>query len=91
MADETHGWSIIVTPRAERELLGLQSQDQQRVRAALDRMVAAPSQVDRRKLAGGSGDWRLRVGDLRVLFRPDAPRRVYVVLRVLPRARAYRS
>jgi mRNA-degrading endonuclease RelE of RelBE toxin-antitoxin system len=34
-------------------------------------------------------EWRLRVGDWRVRFAFDDQQRVIVVLRVLPRGRAY--
>lgn len=39
----------------------------------------------------GRHEWRLRVGDWRVLFRRDAEVQTIEVLRVLPRGRAYRE
>jgi mRNA interferase RelE/StbE len=39
----------------------------------------------------GLEEWRLRVGDWRVRFDRDDEARVIVVLRVLPRGRAYRE
>jgi mRNA-degrading endonuclease RelE of RelBE toxin-antitoxin system len=41
-----------------------------------------------RKLAGGE-EHRLRVGDWQVRFRRDVDSRQLVILRVLPRGRAY--
>jgi mRNA-degrading endonuclease RelE of RelBE toxin-antitoxin system len=39
----------------------------------------------------GREEWRLRVGDWRVRMRFVAAHRTVVVLRVLPRGRAYRD
>jgi mRNA interferase RelE/StbE len=46
---------------------------------------------DIRKLQGSDNEWRLRVGEWRVRFAPDNDRREIVILRVLPRGRAYRD
>src|SRR5438309_3859502 len=56
-------WRIVITPRAEKELKAVVPANQVRVRAALDGLAAASQQVDRRKLQGRLGEWRLRVGD----------------------------
>jgi mRNA-degrading endonuclease RelE of RelBE toxin-antitoxin system len=55
---------------------------------AIERVVANDPRADIRKLAG-SDEYRLRVGDWRVRFRRDAASRELLVLRVLPRGRAY--
>lgn len=60
---------------------------QRRLLDALERFVAAPRSGDIRKL--DSVQWRLRVGDWRVRFSFDDENQVIVVLRVLPRGRAY--
>ena len=84
-------WRVIITPRAERELKGLQSPDQARIREALDGLTDFPRQGDLRKLRGREEEWRLRVGDYRVRFTPDSRNRVISILRVLPRSQAYRE
>jgi mRNA-degrading endonuclease RelE of RelBE toxin-antitoxin system len=56
--------------------------------AGLDRFVEDPFAADIRKL--DPVEWRLRIGDWRVRFTFDDHQRVIVVLRVLPRGRAYR-
>ena len=83
-------WQIVISPRAERELKRLTPVDLGRVRAALDALNAFPSRGDLRKLAGMENQWRLRVGNWRILVRPNFQDRVVVVLRVLPRAQSYR-
>jgi mRNA interferase RelE/StbE len=85
----TDPWSYAVTPPARRDLRRLDPPVQRRVVEALDRLVADPLAADIRRLS--TGDWRLRVGDWRVRFTFDAERRLIVVLRVLPRGRAYRD
>ena len=83
-------WRIVVTPRAERELKGLPTRDQGRVRAGLDGLAEFPAQGDLSKLRGRENEWRLRVGDWRVRFQVDRTNHFIVVLRVLHRSRAYR-
>ena len=61
-----------------------------RVLEALD-LYVAERRGDVQKLRGKVDEWRLRVGEWRVRFRPDYTHHVLVVLRVLPRGRAYRD
>jgi mRNA interferase RelE/StbE len=82
-------WSYAVTPPARRDLRRLDRPVKRRIVDALDRFVADPFAADIRKL--GPVEWRLRVGEWRVRFSFDDERRVIVVLRVLPRGRAYRD
>ena len=81
------GWSHQFTPPARRDLKRLDPPVQRRILDALDRFVADPRAGDSRKL--DAVQWRLRVGDWRVRFSFDDERQVIVVLRVLPRGRAY--
>ncbi|MBS1679019.1 MAG: type II toxin-antitoxin system RelE/ParE family toxin [Actinobacteria bacterium] len=74
-------------PPARRDLKRLDRPVQRRILDALDRFVAAPRSGDIRKL--DSVQWRLRVGDWRVRFSFDDENQVIIVLRVLPRGRAY--
>jgi mRNA interferase RelE/StbE len=80
-------WSLRIMPPARRDLKRLDRPVQRRILDALDRFVAAPRSGDIRKL--DSSQWRLRVGDWRVRFSFDDENQVIVVLRVLPRGRAY--
>jgi mRNA interferase RelE/StbE len=61
-----------------------------RVHEAVDRF-AAGGPADVAKLGGSGGEWRIRVGSWRVRFRIDPEDGAIVVLRVLPRGRAYRD
>jgi mRNA interferase RelE/StbE len=83
----TTGWSLRFAPPARRDLKRLDPPVQRRILDALDKFVRAPRKGDIRKL--NSLQWRLRVGDWRVRFSFDDENQVIVVLRVLPRGRAY--
>ncbi|MSQ27847.1 MAG: hypothetical protein EXR51_06890 [Dehalococcoidia bacterium] len=77
-------WSRV----ALRSLLRLEPPTADRVRAAVARF-AATREGDIRKLAGGEGEYRLRVGEYRVRFT-YLEERVLLVLHVLHRRDAYR-
>jgi mRNA interferase RelE/StbE len=81
-------WALSFTARAERDLARLDRQVARRVIAALERLLARDPSVDLRRLRG-SDEWRLRVGDWRVRVRLEFEAREVIVVRVLPRGRAY--
>lgn len=85
----SESWSYAVTPQARRDLRRLDPPVKRRIVDALDRFVEDPFAADIRKL--NPVEWRLRIGDWRVRFTFDDERRLIVVLRVLPRGRAYRN
>lgn len=62
-----------------------------RILDALDRLAGDRTARTVRKLHGQGDEWRLRVGDWRVRLRFDDAARTIVVVRVLPRGRAYRD
>lgn len=74
------------TPPALRELEELKPIDHQRVLSALDEY--ARTGVGAKKLVGRRAQWRLRVGQLRVIFERD--RASVVVVAVRNRRDAYR-
>lgn len=87
MTDEAP-WALEFEHRAERDLSRLDPPVVRRVLAALDRLLVGDPSVDVRRLRG-SDEWRLRVGDWRVRLRLVFATRTVVVVRVLPRGRAY--
>ncbi len=78
-------WSLSFTARAQKDLRKADKVIRQRVIDALDRLVAGDPSVDIRKLASRKDQWRLRVGNWRVIYSQDSNARLYVVIRVLPR------
>jgi mRNA interferase RelE/StbE len=84
---------IVWGRRARREVQAIASRDPQAAER-LESAVAAYAdrdQGDVRKMAGGSGVYRLRVGDWRVLFTYDDGGRIMAIARVLNRRDAYRG
>jgi mRNA interferase RelE/StbE len=73
---------------AQKEMRRLDPPVRARVLMALDRLVAGDGPLDVRRLTG-SEQYRLRVGDWRVIFDNDPATRTIVVRHVLPRGRAY--
>lgn len=83
-------WDVTLSRRAEKDLARMDRSAAARIVAALER-YAATEQGDVRKLTDvHPPEWRLRVGDWRVLFSRADPAGALTVLRVLPRGEAYR-
>ena len=65
-----------------------------KLRAMLERSIMALADDPRpqgvKKLAGEKDQWRIRVGDWRVVYRVDDGRLVVLVIKVAPRGEVYR-
>ena len=84
------GWRWTLTPAANRNLERLSEEVQRRIHAELNLLVAGSPTVDIRKLEGGNDEYRLRVGDYRVLYGVDKTENVFVVFKIADRKEAYR-
>ncbi len=82
-------WSVSFASRADKDMNRLDPPVRQRVADGIERLADDDPSTDVRKLKG-SDELRLRVGDWRVRFERDAAKREIVVLRVLPRGKAYK-
>jgi len=85
------GYSVELTRPALRDLRRLDRPVRERVLEALERLIAPVPAGDVRALTGSPGEFRLRVGDWRVRYELDVQAEQLIVLRVLPRGRAYRD
>ena len=81
-------WRLEVSRRARRDLAALDTETRRAVGQALTRLSDDPSGADLKKLAGRQ--WRLRVGQWRVLVELDNATGQMTVTRVLNRRDAYR-
>ena len=82
---------LLWQPRAEKDLARLDGQAQRRVIRAVH-VLAETERGDVVRLTDiVPPEFRLRVGDWRVRFRIDRAAATLIVLRVLPRDRAYRK
>ena len=86
-------WRIEVKPSAEKQYLKLDKTARRRLKKALRELESAERPLLHarvRPLTGQlKGDYRVRVGDWRVLLTPDREARILHVYAVLPRGDAY--
>jgi mRNA interferase RelE/StbE len=86
-------WRIEVKPSAEKQYLSLDKKTRQRIKSALkdlENHETLFSHPHLRPLTGKlKGDYRLRVGNWRVLFTPEKEKKVLYVYAILPRGDAY--
>jgi mRNA interferase RelE/StbE len=77
-------------PRAIKEFARLDARVQMRVSAAIERLTSTDQGDVVRLTDVRPPEFRLRVGDVRVIFEVDTGARTLTVLHVLPRGTAYR-
>ncbi|HVS46091.1 MAG TPA: type II toxin-antitoxin system RelE/ParE family toxin [Verrucomicrobiae bacterium] len=83
-------YRIELTHVARKALLSIPAPDQQRVARAIDGLAQNPRPPGVKKLSGGAGEFRLRVGAHRVIYEVfDDVLRV-LVLAIGPRKDVYR-
>ena len=80
-------YEIEIKPKALKDLARLARADAKRILAKVDALREGPT-GDTKRLTNFTPEYRLRVGDYRVLFEMEARR--IVVYRVLHRKDAYR-
>ena len=83
-------YNVLLERVAERDLNRLATDVHDRIRETLQKLARNPHPTGCRKLAGTENDWRIRVGDYRVIYEiADAVREVRVH-RVRHRREVYR-
>lgn len=86
-------WKIEVKPAAEKQFQKLDKKTRKRIRAALKDLEVDENPLfhkDVKALTGQlKGDFRLRVGDWRILFTPERGKKIIYVYSILPRGDAY--
>ncbi len=86
-------WKIEVKPTAEKQYLRLDKKTRQRIKTTLLELEKEENPLfhkDVKSLTGQlKGDYRLRVGDWRLLFTPDKEKKTIHVYAILPRGDAY--
>jgi mRNA interferase RelE/StbE len=81
-------WRWVLAPAAERQLKHLGEGVQRRIIAELDLLAVASPSVDIRKLEGGN-EYRLRVGNYRVIYGVDKANKTFVVSKIADRKDSY--
>jgi len=83
-------YRILLERGAERDLNRLSSEIHDRVITAIRALGGNPRPAGCRKLLGSKNDWRIRVGDYRVLYEIADAIRIVRVNRVRHRREVYR-
>ena len=86
----THVYAVLLEAAAERGLRRLDGVVFRRVVAALRILADNPRPAGCRKLTGSDRDWRVRVGDYRIIYEIDDRNREVRVMRIRHRREAYR-
>jgi len=82
-------YGVTLTASAERELHELPAQVVARIIARIERLSAIPRPSGCKKLKGGDNEWRIRVGDYRIVYEIDDKGKAVDVTRVAHRREAY--
>jgi mRNA interferase RelE/StbE len=83
-------YRVLLERAAEKDLKRLSAEIHDRVIAAIQALVRNPRPAGCRKLAGSQNDWRIRVGDYRVIYEIADTIRIVRVNRVRHRREVYR-
>ena len=75
---------------AERDLRKLSPQDFHRIIPRIKALAENPRPPGCRKITGSESDWRIRIGNHRVIYEIDDQTKAVRVMRIRPRPKAYR-
>jgi mRNA interferase RelE/StbE len=81
--------NLIILKRPEKYLRKLPINEQKRIIKALKLLIISPDLCDIKPLKGRL-EWRLRVGDYRVLYREDIERKTHIVTTIKSRGDVYK-
>ena len=82
-------YRVVLTSTAEKELKGLSAQLNARIVPRLENLADNPRPPGCKKLKGGDKEWRIRVGDYRVVYTIDGAKLLVEVTRIRHRSAAY--
>jgi mRNA interferase RelE/StbE len=83
-------FDILLERTAERDLRRLPEDVHDRVIRAIQPLSKHPRPSGAKKLAGGKNDWRIRVGDYRILYEIADAIRIVRVYRIRHRGDVYK-
>jgi mRNA interferase RelE/StbE len=82
-------YHVSLTASAEKELHRLPAQMVARIMPRLEGLALAPRPAGCKKLTGGDNEWRIRVGDYRIVYEIDDRARTVDVTRIAHRREVY--
>lgn len=83
-------YRVSFAPSAARQLRKLDPQAQRRIQAAIELLATEPRPPSATQLVGGSGEWRVRTGDYRIIYEINDGELLVLVLRMGHRRDVYR-
>ena len=78
-------YRVALAASAERELRGLPARIVARVMPRLEQLAASPRPPGCKKPKGGDHEWRIRVGDYRIVYEVDDKAKTVDVTRIAHR------
>jgi len=83
-------YEILLEQAAERDLKKLPSEMFKRIIPKIKKLAGNPKPQWSRKITGSKNDWRIRVGDYRIIYEIDARAKNIKVMRIRHRKDVYR-
>jgi mRNA interferase RelE/StbE len=83
-------YSLTFKPSASKDIESLQVEISQRILSEIEKLEHHPRPVGCKKIVGSKNDWRIRIGNYRVLYEIDDDEHRIRVFRVKHRKEAYR-
>lgn len=84
-------FQVRLAPDATRSLRKLDPPARRRVQAAIELLAEDPRPPAATRLVGGSGEWRVRTGDYRIVYEIDEGMLVVLVVAIGHRPEIYRG
>jgi mRNA interferase RelE/StbE len=84
-----NSYRVALAASAERELHGLPAKVIVRIMPRLERLASVPRPRGCKKLKGGDNEWRIRVGDYRIVYEIDDAARTVDVTQIAHRREVY--
>jgi mRNA interferase RelE/StbE len=82
-------WHVVVDDHARKDLRRIDPPTRKRILSAIARLAQGAELTGDVKRLHASNEYRLRVGDWRVRFEREDRKLTIIIVRVLPRGRAY--
>ena len=86
-------WTVEVKPNAEKQYIRLDKKTRKRIKTSLESLENSDNPFINRNVKSLTGelkgDYRLRVGNWRILFKPETENKILHVYAILPRGDAY--
>jgi mRNA interferase RelE/StbE len=87
---DPHLYTVSYKPSAAKAFRSIHPQGRRRIKDAIEALADDPRPAGSIPLVGGDGEWRIRVGDYRIVYDIEDRKLVILVLRIGHRREVYR-